>query len=255
MFKKILPLILALACILSLAGCAALAAGPSDTDPVQGTKGLNFELSSDGEGYVCTGLGNATTTDIVIPATYKDKPVLAIENGAFYNCVTLTSVTVQEGVQMILPYAFRGCVRLETVVLPGSVSFLGTHAFAMCASLKTVTIADNDKTFEDPKDDVRLIGESAFKGCSSLTELRLPEEVTMLSRRVLDGCASLKEITIPVGVEALDEGCFAGCTSLTTIRYEGTKEQWEKLPRVTLWDLDVRDCTVVCSDGTLEPTH
>jgi hypothetical protein len=252
MFKKILPLILTFACILSLIGCAAHAAGPSDTDLAEGTRGLNFELGSDGESYVCTGLGNATTTDIVIPATYKGKPVVAVENGAFYNCVTLTSVTVQEGVQMILPYAFRGCVRLETVTLPGSVSYLGTHAFAMCASLKKVTMADNDKTFDDPKDDVRLIEESTFKGCSSLEEIRLPQELTLLSRRLFDGCASLKEITIPARMEAMDEACFAGCTSLATIRYEGTMEQWEKLPRVTLWDLDVKDCTVVCSDGTIE---
>jgi hypothetical protein len=85
-----------------------------------------------------------------------------------------------------------------------------------------------------------------------LEEIRLPQELTLLSRRLFDGCASLKEITIPARMEAMDEACFAGCTSLATIRYEGTVEQWEKLPRVTLWDLDVKDCTVVCSDGTIE---
>lgn len=252
MFKKILPLMLALACILALIGCSAQAAGPSDADLEKGTSGLNFELSSDNAGYVCTGLGNATTTDIVIPATYKDKPVLAIENGAFYNCVTLTSVTVQEGVQMIMPYAFRGCVRLETVVLPGSVSYLGTHAFALCTSLKTVAIADNDKTFDDPKEDIRLIEENTFKGCTSLAEIRLPEELTLLARRLFDGCTALEEITIPARMEALDEGSFAGCTALATIRYEGTVEEWNKLPKGMLWNLDVTGCTVVCSDGSVE---
>ncbi len=251
MLKKILPLILTLACCLTLVvGCTAFAAESSDTDLAEGTKGLNFELSSDGAGYVCVGLGNATTTDIVIPATYKDKPVLAVENGAFYNCVTLTSVTVQEGVQMILPYAFRGCVRLESVTLPGSLTYVGTHAFALCASLKTVAVADNDQTFDDPKDDVRLIEENTFKGCSSLESVRLPEEMTLLSRRRFDACTTLEEITIPARVEAIDEACFAGCTSLTTIRYEGTVEEWKALPKGSLWDLDVSDCTVVCTDGT-----
>ena len=253
MFKKILPLMLALVLCLSLAGCTAFAADSAESDPSAGTPGLNYELSSDGSGYVCVGLGNATTTDIVIPATYKGKPVLAVENGAFYNCVSMTSLTVQEGVQMILPYAFRGCVRLEKVVLPGSVSYLGTHAFAMCASLKSVTIADNDKTFEDPKDDVRLLEESAFKGCTALEEVRLPEEITLLSRRLFDGCTSLKEITIPARMAAMDEGCFAGCTSLTTIRYEGTRQQWEDLPKGMLWDLDVGDHEVICSDDTVKP--
>lgn len=252
MFKKILPLLLALILCLTAVGCSAFAAGPSDTDLAEGTKGLNFELSSDGSGYVCTGLGNATTTDIVIPATYKDKPVLAIENGAFYNCVTLTSVTIQEGVQMILPYAFRGCVRLEKVIIPGSASYLGTHAFAMCSSLKSVTIADSDQTFEDPADDIRLIEENVFKGCSALTEIRLPEELTLLARRLFDACSALTEITIPARMEAIDEASFAGCTSLKTIRYEGTMEQWNKLPKGPLWDLDVSGYSVVCTDGTIE---
>ena len=131
-------------------------------------------------------------------------------------------------------------------------SYLGTHAFALCTSLESVIIADNDKTFDDPKDDVRIIEENTFKGCSSLEAIRLPEELTLLARRLFDGCTALKEITIPARLEAMDEACFAGCSALATIRYEGTMEAWEKLPRGSLWNLDMGKCTVVCSDGSVE---
>ncbi len=251
--KRIFPILLALLLCVALAGCSAFASEQSnnENEAPQATAGLAYELTSDGEGYICTGIGSASTTDIVIPATYKDKPVIMIANGAFYNCVTLTSVTIREGVQAIQDYAFRGCVRLETVSIPGSVFYVGARAFELCSSLETVTIANNAKEFEKPEEDVRMIGESAFKGCTALTSLTLPEEIVLLSRRLLDGCSALQEITIPARVEAIDEGAFAGCSGLKTIHYEGTVEQWNKLPKGMVWDLEIENCTVVCSDGSV----
>lgn len=251
--KRMLSALLALLLCLTLASCSVFASEQSndETEAPQATAGLAYELTSDGESYICTGIGSASKTDIVIPATYKGKPVTMIANGAFYNCVTLTSVTIQEGVQAIQDYAFRGCVRLETVNIPGSVFYVGARAFEICSSLKTVTIANNAKEFEKPEEDVRMIGESAFKGCTALTSLTLPEEIVLLSRRLLDGCSALQEITIPARVEAIDEGAFAGCSGLKTIHYEGTVEQWNKLPKGMVWDLEIENCTVVCSDGSV----
>ena len=254
MFKnRILLILLAALLCFALPGCSAFASEQSDDEASapQATAGLAYELSSDGESYMCTGIGSASKTDIVIPATYKDKPVTMIATGACYNCVTLTSVTLQEGVQVIQDYAFRGCVRLETVNIPGSAFYVGARAFELCSSLKTVTIEDNSQTFEKPEDDVRMIGESAFKGCTSLTSLRLPEEVVLLGRRMLDGCSALQEITLPARLEAIDEAAFAGCSALKTIRYEGTVEEWNKLPKGLMWDMELTECTVVCSDGTV----
>ncbi len=255
MFKnRMLPILLAVLLCLALASCSAFASEQSGEDgtALQGTAGLAYELSSDGESYICTGIGSASKTDIVIPSTYKGKPVTMVGNGAFYNCVTLTSVTIQEGIRAIQDYAFRGCVRLETVSIPGSAFYVGARAFELCSSLTTVSVADNTQEFEKPEEDVRMIGESAFKGCTSLTSVRLPEEIVLLGRRMLDGCSALKEITIPAKVEAIDEAAFAGCSALTTIHYEGTVEQWNKLPKGMMWDLELADCTVVCSDGTVE---
>ena len=68
---------------------------------------------------------------------------------------------------------------------------------------------------------------------------------------LLDGCSALEEITIPTRIEAIDEGAFAGCSGLKTIHYEGTVEQWNKLPKGMVWDLEIENCTVVCSDGSV----
>ena len=257
MFKKRF-LLLALAAVLCIVavGCAAFAAdgtnGQADTS--EGTPGLSYKLSTDGDSYMCTGIGNATTTDIVIPSTYKGKPVLLIANGAFYNCVTMTSLTIQEGVQVIQPYAFRGCVRLESVTIPDSVFYVGNRAFEHCSSLTTLTIVDVEDA-EDEKDEekkeLKLIEESAFKLCSKLTSVAMPASTVIVNRRTFDGCASLTEVTLPAGVEALAEGCFGGCRALKTIRFGGTVEQWEKIAKGGLWAVDAEGVSVICSDGTV----
>ena len=249
MKRNLVLIILLVLCLVMPVGCSAGAAQNEEDATLTGTAGLEYQLTSDNEGYVCTGIGNAATTDIVIPATYKGKPVLMVANNAFYNCVTLTSVTIAEGVQAIELYAFRGCVRLKSVSIPGSVLYVGDRAFEDCTSLVTVTIADNPKVFDKPEEDVRMIGESTFKGCTALKELRLPEELTLLSRRMLDACASIETITLPAAVKAIDEAALAGCTALKTIHFPGTKEEWSKLPKGMLWDVDVEGCVVVCSDG------
>jgi len=257
MFKKrFLLLVLAVALCFAAVSCSAFAAdGTGDqANASEGTPGLSYKLSSDGESYMCTGIGNATTTDIVIPATYKGKPVILIDNGAFYNCVTMTSLTIQEGVQAIQPYAFRGCVRLESVTIPDSVFYVGNRAFEYCSSLTTLTIVDVENVEEEKDEeqkDLKLIEESAFKHCAKLTSVVMPASTLIVSRRTFDGCTSLAEVTLPAGLEALAEGCFGGCTALKTIRFGGTVEQWEKIAKGGLWAADTVGVSVICSDGTV----
>ena len=247
--RSIIWILLLALCLTLPIGCAA-SAEQNETDAgLTGTPGLEYKLTSDGASYICTGIGNAATTDIVIPATYNGKPVILVAGNAFYNCVTLTSVVIEEGVQAIEMYAFRGCVRLKSVSIPGSVMMVADRAFTGCTSLETVIIADNGQVFEKPEEDVRLIGESVFKGCTALKEIRLPEEITLLSRRALDACSSLEELTLPANLLAIDEAALAGCSSLKKLYFQGTKEEWSKLPKGMLWDVDIEGCVVVCTDG------
>ena len=256
--KKFLLLALAFALCFTAVSCSAFAADGTSgqPNPSEGTPGLSYKLSTDGESYMCTGIGNATTTDIVIPSTYKGKPVLLIANGAFYNCVTMTSLTIQEGIQAIQPYAFRGCVRLESVTIPDSVFYVGNRAFEYCTSLTSLTIVDvenveEEKGEKEEQKELKLIDESAFKLCSKLTSVVMPASTLIVNRRTFDGCTSLAEVTLPAGVEALAEGCFGGCRALKTIRFGGTVEQWEKIAKGGLWAADTVDVSVICSDGTV----
>ncbi len=88
-----------------------------------------------------------------------------------------------------------------------SVTSIGDCAFRYCTSLKSITIPNS----------VMEIGSSAFSGCSSLTSITIPNSVTEIGVYAFKGCTSLTSITIPNSVTNIGDSTFWGCSSLTAI--------------------------------------
>ncbi len=141
---------------------------------------------------------------VTIPSTIDGKSVTSIGDEAFYNCTSLTSVTIPDSVTSIGMDAFSYCTSLTSVTIPDSVTSIGAWAFSECTSLTSVTIPDS----------VSSIGESAFSECTSLTSVTIPDSVTS------------------IGVNA-----FKNCTSLKEVIYNGTEESFKQIEMTN----DVRD--------------
>ena len=125
---------------------------------LEGTEGLEYTLSQDESYYIVSGIGTATTKDIVIPSIYNDLPVAAIGDSAFSYCDSLTDITISYGVTSIGNAAFNGCTSLASIAIPDGVTSIDSCAFSGCSSLKNITIPDS----------VTYIGAEAFGGCYSL---------------------------------------------------------------------------------------
>ena len=84
---------------------------------------------------------------------------------------------------------------------------IGYGAFRDCSNLQTITIPDS----------VTSIGNSAFYGCSGLTSITIPISVTSIGIETFRYCSRLTTITIPEGVTSIGYGAFRDCSNLQTI--------------------------------------
>ena len=87
------------------------------------------------------------------------------------------------------------------------VKVIGNSAFWLCSSLTNINIPNG----------VTTIGEGAFVRCKSLTIINIPNSVTTIGEGAFAWCKSLTSINIPNSVTTIGERAFSGCESLTNI--------------------------------------
>lgn len=85
---------------------------------------------------------------------------------------------------------------------------IGSYAFKDCSSLVTVTIPNTVKNIE----------RFAFSNCDSLVSTTIPNSVKGIGEGAFRFCYELKEITIPNSVTSIGERAFEYCQALTTVK-------------------------------------
>ena len=108
---------------------------------------------------------------------------------------------------------------MTSINIPEGVTFIGSNAFYECSSLISINIPEG----------VTSIDDWTFYGCSSLTSINIPEGVTSIGDNAFSGCSSLISINIPKTVCSIEDSTFERCEKLRSIRYSGSKDEWDTL--------------------------
>ncbi len=99
---------------------------------------------------------------------------------------------------------------LTELTLPSTLTTL--HGLWDCAMLETVTLPNGITTLGYNHN-----GQGAFRGCSSLKEIVIPDGVTELYSNTFEGCTSLERVVLASSLISVCTGLFDGCNSLKSI--------------------------------------
>lgn len=151
-------------------------------------------------------IGNITIPESV---NYNDKrySVTYIDEYAFQDDSSITSISIPNSVTDIGKNAFSGCASLVNIFFGNSVETIGKKAFADCTALKSVTVPNS----------VGRLYEGVFRDCTALEEVILGEGVFATDDLIFSGCTSLRTITLGKNLEYMGKYPFEYCENLKEI--------------------------------------
>lgn len=189
-----------------------------DTDQAVSFEG-NVELKQpeDGDKYTSIAVGvfsgNQNITYVKLPAG-----VTAVAANGFKGCTKLKSVYLPSTVNTIEAGAFENCTAMTQISVPKSVTAIGNNAFKNDTRLHLVYIKDVDYA------ELRTIGDSAFEGCTVLSEFctdtgfAMPNKIETIGSAAFKGCKAIKSVDFTnTKLQMMGESAFEGCTGLTNL--------------------------------------
>lgn len=267
--KKLMSFLLSLFMLLSMitGNCLTASAAEATSQSVSGYYGdFEYEVIN----IYCVEITGYTGNEarISIPSYINGYEVTRIGTGAFAYSENLTMVNIPNSIESIDYYAFGGCKNLRSVSIPKSVTNIGGAIFGGCSALSQI-IVDKDnpvydsrnncnaiiKTNENslvtacmntsiPKtvtsigdsaysgfetltnivipDNITSLGDSAFYNCTGLADIKITSNVTNIGNYAFGLCSSLKSIILPKGVKQIGVGAFMDCHSLTNVTISDT---------------------------------
>ena len=214
------------------------------TDNSQDIASNNKILYTSSDGKIVTPYATDVFGATIVSNTYNngqgvitfDRDVVTVGEYAFFNCGTLDSITLPEGLCEIKQFAFGSCSALKSINIPDNVVIIEGGAFlnnsikqfsgkfasedgltlVMEKTLVAYASGNTAEHYTIPQS-IAVIGRSAFNGSIYLTGVTIPNGVVTLEDYAFCNCFKLAQIALPDSVTAIGEDAFFGCDKLVNI--------------------------------------
>lgn len=198
----------------------------------------NLTLEKQGETLTVVAC-DKEASEVEIPASLWDIPIVAIGDRAFEDCQRLTRVVLPEAdceagigydaFDTIGEYAFSGCISLSEIVIPDSVSVVWRGAFYGCEGLKRAVFSQN--TYFAPYtfgkcsalidiSPLKTVSEGMFYDCRSLEAVTLLDGCDSIDEDAFEHCEALRAVYIPSSVQRVEALAFRSCYALQSVTFE-----------------------------------
>ena len=182
--------------------------------PFMGCTSLkNVIIKSDG-----TSLPPLFTTKLLYPVSvtlsgHKDTTLSLIGsydesvNGKYYLRDCHFNVTLDCNNLTNIPKHMFANSGITTINMPNSVKSIGIGSFVGCSSLTNIDLSGN----------ITMIEGDAFSGCTGLTNIILPNNIMSIGVNAFRDCKNLTNIIIPGSIQNIDSYMFDGCSNLERV--------------------------------------
>jgi len=211
-----------------------------------------------------------------------------LEEGAFYYCDKLTSITFPENATFPVEVdCFMGCSKLTDIVWPKNSIRLNNWAFANCDMLTSVNIGSNQivgsVTFADCPNLTEYIVDESNSFCVSVdgvlfmksavtegeihlkeypagasrTEYTLPDNCIGIEQLSFYKAKNLETLTLPSSIATIEQQAFMSCTNLKKINClretpPSLTHFADQTPSIAFYGLDKEKCVLCVPEGCVD---
>ena len=206
-------------------------------------------------------------SEFTIPTQVEEKGmtfrVTEIDDAAFRNCRTLTSITIPEGIVRIGKLAFAECSSLTSITIPKTVTQIESgrvdigenvyygHLFTHCPSLTSIVVEAGNPKYKTTQNGKGIIDKTTNTLIAGDQTTIIPDSVTSIGDYAFASCDALTSITIPDSVTSIRTEAFHGCRALTFVTIDSEIANRLALPYLTYIHVNVNNPNYCSRSGVL----
>lgn len=142
-----------------------------------------------------------------IKSLYLPNSITTIGDYSFFDCDNITDLVLSDSITSLNEYSFASCDNLSYIEFGLNVAYISPTTFNSCPKINEVIFnAKNCKS------------NSPILGNSSITKLEIGEDVTIIPDYAFKNCSKIELINLPNSVKTIGKNAFENCTGLTSIQ-------------------------------------